>query len=74
MVHADAEQRQSPLAAQRVVGRQKDRRVGPKEDGHDQPSQAFPQFVDFPGSLAEEAVVIGEVPVADRVVWKRSDP
>ncbi len=67
MVHPDAEQRQSPLAAQGVVGREKDRRVGSTEDAHHQASQAFPQFVDLPGSLAEEAVVIGEVPVAHRV-------
>jgi len=34
---------------------------------NDQRSEQFPKLTDVPGGMGEEAVVVGEVPVADRI-------
>ena len=66
-MHAGAKDSQAPLATKRVVPRQDDRCVFAQQGVDDQRGEKFPEVIDIPNGLAKEPVVIGEVPIADRI-------
>ena len=67
VMHPRSKNAQTSLATKRVVARQRDRRVFADQAVDDQRRQQSPEVIDVPDGVTEEAVVVGEVPVADGI-------
>ena len=66
-MHSRSKDSQTTLATKRVISGQCDRRIRANQGSNDQLSEKFPEVIDIPNSVAKESVVIGEVPVANRI-------
>ncbi len=64
MVHSSSKDSQSTFPAERIITSQDNGRVCADECLDNQDSQAFPEMIDVPSGMTEEAVIIGEVPVS----------
>ncbi len=66
-MHSGPEDAQSTLATKRIVAGQEDRGVLADQSVNDQFGQQLPEVIDIPNGMREEAMVVREVSVADRV-------
>ena len=66
-MHSRSKDPQTTLATKRVISGQYDRCIRANQSSNDQLSEKFPEVIDIPNSVAKESVVIGEVPIANRI-------
>ncbi len=67
MVHPGSKDSQSSFPAEGIIASQDDARVFAVECLDNQDSQALPQMIDVPSGITKEAVIVGEVPVSNRI-------
>jgi len=66
-MHTGAKDTQATFATKSIITSEHDDSVWPDKGFDDQLSKQPPEMVDIPDSLAEETVIVREVPIANRI-------
>ena len=64
MVHSSSKDSQSSFPAKGIIAGQNDGRVFADECLDNQARQVFPEMIDVPSGMTEEAVIVGKVTVS----------